>query len=288
MIFPMRPLLPLLMLVSLACSPSTHHHDAEAGADGDVETDGDAEAGADADTLEPPCPANGDFVIVAREAQPVLGASLTYLANGVGEQPEVELTGEMIEGVRTWRFDGERPTDRRIDSLVSDPSASWFGAEFPEASYAEPVQGYESQMLGVYRINDEAVSLLGLASPDDESTLVHYDPPVDVARFPLELARSWEQTTTATGVVMHIAFNAEETYRVTVDAAGEVIVPAGTFPVVRVRTELDRVAGPMSDQRVSYVWIAECWGRVALASSPAGVTDPDFDVAEQFWRLALR
>lgn len=284
----MRPLTLLPVLFLFACSPPHTASDADADtgadADADVETDGDA----DTDTIEPPCLADGDHVIEADEARPVLGASLVYLANGAGEETALEVDGEVVDGVRTWRFDGERATDRRVESIVYDPSALWFAEEFPDASYAEAVQGYETLMLGVYRATEDAITLLGLASPDDESTLVHYDPPVDVARFPLELDRSWEQTTQATGVVQHVAFNAEETYTVTADATGEVIVPAGTYPVLRVRTDLDRRAGPLSDQRVSYVWLAECWGRVASASSPAGVTEPDFDVAEQFWRLALR
>jgi len=259
--------------------------DADGDGDGDVDADGDTDGDADSDSSL--CPANGDFVIQAGEARAVLGASLTYLVNAAGSVAEVDLQGEMVDGTRTWQLDWELDDDRLVTVTVTDPASQWFADEFPDATYAELVPGFE-ESLGVYRTSDEGIELLGMASIGDESTLVHYEPAVFIARFPLEQGRRWTEESHATGSIRHIPFNADETWTVEVDAFGEVVTPAGPYPVVRVRTEVDRVAGPMSDHRINYAFIAECWGRVAYVGSTSGETEPDFGEADQVWRLTLR
>jgi hypothetical protein len=281
----------LLALLVWACSPPSSvpsdadgdgDHDPDDALDVDV-SDGD---GPDADTLL--CTGNGDGVIQVGEARPVLGASLVYLVNAEGSRPAVDVEGVIEEGRRTWIFDREAADDRRVVEEILDPADRWFAAHFPGATHASVVPGFESAV-GVYRASDEGIALLGIASTDDDSTLISYDRPIFVVRFPASVGDTWTDEARATGRVEHVAFNAVESYTVTVDAAGTVRVPAGTFPTLRVRTEMDRRdAGPFDDHRITYVWIAECWGRVAYVGSASGESDPSFSNAEDYWRLALR
>lgn len=279
----------LLLSSLVACSPS-NGNDGDADVATDADTDGSLDSGVDGDAESDSgagCRANNDGIITAAESPVVLGASLLFRVNAAGSEPSVDLAGEMVDGVLTWHFDRELAGDRVIEDVIHAVASTRVADEFPDATYASTVPGYETAV-GIYRVADEAVSLVGLASLEDDSTLVTYDPPVDVVRFPLEVGATWTTETSATGLVENIAFNATETYTVTVDAAGQVVVPAGTYPVLRVRTELDRSGGPLSDQRVSYAWVAECWGRVAYVGSLPGVTEQDFSEAEQVWRLTLR
>jgi hypothetical protein len=261
--------------------------DGDADADGDGDADGDADIDADADADSGFCPANNDSIIQAGEAVPVLGASLTYLVNGASATAPVDLVGEVVDGVTTWSFETERTGDRRVELTVLDPSTFWFGEEFADATYAEIVPGFETAA-SLYRVSDQGVELLGMASMADQTTLVTYDPPVFVIRFPAGVGRTWTEESHATGRIANIAYNADETWEIEVDAAGEVITPAGPYPVVRVRTEMDRLAGPLSDHRINYAFVAECWGRVAYVGSGEGETDPNFAEADELWRLTLR
>lgn len=289
---PSRPLFYVCLVLAWGCSPPadlSHDTDPDVGPDGEAgDGDADTDTDLDGDTTEPWCRGNQDAVIEAGEAPVVVGASLVYLVNAEGSHPAVEIEGTMVGGARLWDFATELPGDRRVEEEVLDPSRHWFGEHFPEATYASIVAGFEGAV-GVYRATEEGIALLGLASVADESTLITYDTPVFMIRFPLSVGDTWTVEARATGQVDWIAFNGIEHYTVTADAAGEVRVPGGTYPVVRVRTEMERSnAGPLADHRISYAWIAECWGRVAYVGSLSGERDPSFDVAEQYWRLALR
>lgn len=287
----MRSFWSILVPIVWSCSPSSS---SPADADGDVDRDvvdafdGDPFDGDTSDSDVPSCTGNGDDVIEAAEARAVLGAALVYLVNSEGSHPVVDLEGTIESGRRTWHFEREQAGDRRIEELVLDPTEHWFGAYFPGATHASVVPGFEAAV-GVYGTSDEGIALLGIASVADESTLVTYDRPIHVARFPIQVGDGWTDEAHATGRVEHVAFNADESFTVEVDAAGVIRVPAGTFPVVRVRTEMDRHnSGPLDDHRISYAWIAECWGRVAYVGSESGERDPSFPEAAQYWRLVLR
>ena len=284
--------LPLLTALCCFCSPSDPSRDGgaetDSDLDGDTSHDGDIADSDEPDAPEPFCRGNGDLVIERAEAVAMVGASLLYQVNATGTNPAVDLVGTVEEEIRIWDFSALLPEDARVEEVVLDPRDFWFAEHFDGASYATVVPGFDGAV-GVYRSTAEDVALLGIASLDDDSTLVIYEAPPRVVLFPLEVGRTWTEESRATGRIGHVAFNAIESYTFTVDAAGLAMVPAGTYPTVRVRTELDRHdSGPFDDHRISYAWLAECWGRIAYVGSQAGERALEFTAAEQFWRLTLR
>ena len=93
------------------------------------------------------------------------------------------------------------PEGGEIIDVTTEPlDDAWFAPEFPpDASYAvatNPTDPPSEQILGVYRVEEDAVLLLGLASREPDSPvgglLTPYDEPVMVLRFPVVLGDSWE------------------------------------------------------------------------------------------------
>jgi hypothetical protein len=84
-----------------------------------------------------------------------------------------------------------------------------------------------------------------------------------------------------------VAFADTEEYTFTADASGVVVVPAGRYPVLRVRTELTQTVGLLSTRRVAHSFMAECWGRVAQVTSRDDERRAEFEVASDYRRLAF-
>ena len=185
-----------LLLAALgACSPPVGPPDA------DAEAGADADDGGEPDGSVLPCTANGDWVIERSEAPVALGQAVALLVSS-GEVP-VDLTGTVVGGRRTWRFETELPGDRVVEEAALDPAGHWFAESFPSASYAAPVAGFPGG-LGLYAASADGIALLGIASEADDSTLVRYEPPLEVARFPLREGDHWTVTSRGTGRLARI------------------------------------------------------------------------------------
>ena len=216
---------------------------------------------------------------------------------------EVDITGEEIDGTTVWDFE-EVDGDDFVEELeIHDPDEFWFGDEFPEATYAARLSAAEDE-LGIYQVTDDALLLLGLATPhgpesDDDHTHIEYDPEIDVLSFPFEVGDTWETEVEASGEYAEVSSYSghDETYRVEVDDAGEVITPYATFDVLRVYTVREHPTSDILDpcwyniylscdvetRVVSYV--AECFGTVARVISHEDEGDEEFNDAAEVMRL---
>ena len=134
--------------------------------------------------------------------------------------------------------------------------------------------------------------LLGLASaqPDPPAgrTLLVYDAPVELLRYPIEPGTTFTaQGTITDGTFRGIPYAATDTYEVQVDAIGELRLPSLTFTQAhRVRTTLTvepALGEATSVRQVSYFF--ECFGEVARATSHPDEPDPDFGEAAEIRRL---
>lgn len=281
--------------------------DADPGADSDAGAGTGKDAGAsDSDAGRPPpplCAGNDDDRIEASELpiDPGAGVSVLYSVNRPGTTAAVpDLAGEWLDGVLVWdftAFDADR--DHVVADRLLPPEEQWFGASFPDADWAGSVDA-EGAVLGVYRLDeaDGSVALLGLASVAAGETLLRYEPPVRLYRFPIEKGDTYasldvEAVGRHEGVdyplgTLHLVHE----YRFTVDRVGEVRVPAGTFRALRIAAEVEARAENLGvpsavERRRVYYFLSECAGLVARVGSVSGDAQPDFATAAEYRRLGL-
>ncbi len=237
----------------------------------------------------PQCRGNRDSVIARSEVAFAPGLEVRYRVNPVGTLAIVSPRGTpRPDGTTAWDF-----TDRSGDTVsltLVTADTQWFASRFPGAQYAARLDP-RSPNLGVYRASDSAVELLGVAGAREaDGTLLRYDAPIALLRFPLSMGNAWTaEATTVDSMVENTPVATRDRYDVTVDARGEVRLPELTFAdALRVRVELTQrfPAGP-GRRQIQYLWMVECYGEIARMTSREGEVDPAFTMASEFRRLGL-
>ena len=243
------------------------------------------------DGVSSTCTPEGDGKIGRDEVPLQAGLKAIFrVAQGV----TVDTAGQKKSGERHWDYTKSYSGDHAEAIELQSMDGKWFKADFPDADYAMKLTG-DSEELGVFDITSDALLMLGVVSPTDESTTtnIEYDPAVKVFDFPLEEGKTWKTEATATGT--HATWSPwtpityQETYRNQVDAAGTLETPYGEFDVLRVRTVLERsqaVSGvPLGTIR-TFAFVAECFGTVATIRSKQGESKTEFDEASEIRRLS--
>ena len=108
-------------------------------------------------------------------------------------------------------------------------------------------------------------------------------------RFPIQLNDHYLVETTSSGFYNWTWTTIDETYDVTVDALGTVVVPAGSFHALRIRTNFTQHI-PLTMfwvDRIIYVYVTECFGIVTRITSQDDETENLFDEAAEFRRMTL-
>lgn len=237
------------------------------------------------------CVPNLDGMITAAEQPIQFGVPGQFRVSPKNQQVSVSTAGEDDgDGVRTWRWDGDEPSDELVDVAPHKLTDQWFVSTFPDGQFTAPLNRDASQV-GIYRKDDQALWLLGFASeqatPASKRTLARYNTPVAVFRYPIRAGRSWVSTAKLSGaVVSGLPFAGVHTYEVEVDGAGRAIVPAVSFePALRVRTRFTNrpLIGPSTtSHQVSLVF--ECFGEVARIVSDGG-EDGTGHTTGELWRF---
>jgi hypothetical protein len=253
----------------------------------------------DAGSLAPlACTPNLDGKIDADELAQRLDVEGTYLVNPPEHERSVDLAGAALpDGRRAWRFDGEDPDDGIVRLGARAVAGAWYAETFTAAAEANGfVVPYDTagRLHAVYTHSPEAVLLHGFASseadPPEGQTLFTYEPPVVVYRFPLVVGASWQtEASIKSGVVRGMPYAARETHEVSVAAAGEVALP-DLFVTHALQVRLDVKTVPMvgtPTNRRRALFLFECLGEVARATSREGEPDGDFRRASEIRRLAL-
>ncbi len=237
----------------------------------------------------PTCRGNLDGVIERSEVVFVPGVQVRYRINPSATLARVVPAGTAnADGSRSWDF-GDTSGDLVTLSLGTS-AGQWWLSQFPSAQYAAPIDPRAPE-LGVYAAMTDRVQLLGVVGPaQSDMTVVPYDPPVDILRFPLMDGATWTVDSTTRGATLHgTPVASRDHYVLTVDAHGTVTLPELTFRnALRLRVELTQTfpAGP-GTRRIQYLWMAECYGEVARMTSRDGEVDPAFTLAAEFRRLGL-
>lgn len=237
----------------------------------------------------PTCMGNRDGVIERSEMAFLLGASVIYAVNRAGTTVDpVDTAGMTTASGRVWNYSAADPQDQRVLDEVTPPTGQWWSSSYADATFAAVVDR-TTNLLGVYRVSDGALELLGTVSTEQNRTNLRFTPPVAVLRFPLRMGATWTQTVTGLGTVNYTPLTNTTVYTSRIDADGEVWTPAGRFRALRMRTDLDQSI-PLTvfrTTRRTYTFITECWGVVARVASVDNESAEEFRRASEYRRLGL-
>jgi hypothetical protein len=245
--------------------------------------------------LEPlACVPNLDGKIDAGELSETLGVSVTYIVSPAGQTRAVDLAGQVnAAGERRWDMSARGPDERAVKLIASGVAGKWYAASFPEGQFVTALD-LGGRTEGVYRRDAEAFYLLGLASreesPAEGQTLMVYEPPIALYRFPLEVGKQWVSTgVVSNGKFRGLPYAGRDTYEVRVEAVGKLLLPELTFEQalqVRTKVTIAPAVGQVAvTQQVGYLF--ECFGEVARATSQLGEQEPLFTTASEVRRLGL-
>jgi hypothetical protein len=157
----------------------------------------------------------------------------------------------------------------------------------PDWDWTEDAAG---DSLAIYAQDDDALRLLGIASATPDQTLLAYDPPVALHRFPLADGDAWTESGQVGGTLNGLPYRSEDTYEIEVDGTGALALPHLAFTQAhRVRTLVTIVpaAGGVTVTRRQVSFLFECFGEVARATSRDGETAEDFTFAAEVRRFSL-
>ena len=193
------------------------------------------------------------------------------------------------------------PDGGEVLDIATEPiDDAWFEDSFPGATYAvtvDPSVPDDEQVLGVYGVEADRVLLLGLASRDPDGptglggeVLLPYAEAPTVLRFPVELGDEWSAVALVEdGVYGGMAYTAEDTYEIRVDARGTVVTPdAEIHDALRLSVGVT-IRSPAFDpiERRELLWYRECVGEVVRAVAPDGAGDDEITRAAQLRSAAF-
>ncbi len=217
----------------------------------------------------PSCVPNRDGVLTADELPIAFDATASYYVS-TGGTFTVDLEGPV------WDLSEERAPDQVIALGPQRLGGQWYAGNYPQGQFViDAGDGLE----GIYHQDDQALWLDGTASremsPAGGRTLVIYDRPLAVLRFPLKDGDTFVSSAQHMGsTIAGLPFQGADEVTVSVTGDGRVDVPYVRFsPAFLVDTRVRRTsAGPEATRR-SYIFLFECFGEVARADSRPNSND---------------
>lgn len=261
-----------------------------AGCDGNGALPPDREPYAGVEEVPLDCIPNLDGVIEADELPLVLDTEVSYLVSPPGQLRTVDIEGEGEGTTRAWDWSVDLADDQlaRIEAFSIEDR--WYANRFPPDAFIAPFDDGSTETIS--RRDDDGLYVLGIASrepdPPTGRTLLIYDQPIPLIRFPIETGTSYSVSANVEDAVFSgIPYAARDTYDVEVSAVGELRLPTLTFTQahqVRVQLTIEPALGETTSVRqVSYFF--ECFGEVARATSQRDEPDPNFTEAAEVRRL---
>jgi hypothetical protein len=237
--------------------------------------------------LGPQCTGNNDGVIARGELAFPVGVSVNYLSNPSGTTTTVAPDGSKTGGVTQWDLTS---TAGDVHKLTLEALAGkWFAASFPGATYATTTD-LATNTLGIFRVADEGLYILGYASETPNQTLLVYDAPILSLKFPVTVGDSWVSTAhIVNGTLNNMPYAGLDTYKISIDARGTALLPFLSFDnTMRVHVDLTQtLPGGISVTRIQYLFFHECFGELGRMVSIPNEASETFSNANEFRRLAL-
>ncbi len=238
------------------------------------------------------CIPNLDGQIDSSELQPALDTPVHYLVSPAGTTRTVDLVGTVdAQGHQVWDFGSDYADDQVATITATGIEGKWYAASFPSATFVAPLDAGDT-LEGAYAYSPSAIVLLGYASRDPDGpggkTLVMYAPPIALYQFPMHVGQTYSTSGTITnGTLRGLPYAGTDTYDVSIDASGQLVLEAYTFQqVLRVRTTV--TVAPSAGQSIvtrQTSFFFECFGEVARATSQIGEQNDDFTTAAELRRL---
>jgi hypothetical protein len=230
----------------------------------------------------------GDYTVDREEFPLTAGQTAHFrIADSEAGLP-VDLAGTDCAEGKCWDLSGARDGDADAVVELMPVDGLWFADDFPGATYVSYVDR-EQGWLGVFRLTDDALQLMGTASAAEGEMKTTYDPPVDLYRFPLHPGDHWTIETSQSGYLnFGVPIFTNDTYNITAAAHGEVETPQGTFRAVQVVAQVSQ-AVPftfLGNDRIVHTFVSECFGIIARVVSEADETEVNFARASRIERLA--
>ena len=240
------------------------------------------------------CEPTLDGTITAAQLTPVLGIPVKYLVSQANTTEPVDVVGEVdSSGQRVWNWGTSLDTDATISIEATPLTGKWYAASFPGGVFVTPFDAGDT-LEAVYHSDANGIYLHGLAStvqnPPNGETLYAYTQPVTITQFPLSVGSSWVSTATVeNGMLDGLPYASTDTYEVSDDATGQLILPDVTFTQAhRIRTKV--TINPAAGEAVT-TWLVslffQCFGEVARATSQTNDTNENFTTAAQVRRFGL-
>lgn len=225
------------------------------------------------------CFPNLDNTLERSEMPTQLGRVEYLLARDV----TVDLAGNDLD------LRSEFPGQQKLGFQASELGNFWFADEFPVGSIVVSL-GADGESLGILRSNNEGIQLVGIASVDPNHTLLHYQSPIDLYRFPMRVGQSFTTQSAVTGTLAAVPYNGSDRYEVSVGDITSVDLPHLRFTHnFRVHTKVTSDSGSagvvLVHQQLSL--ISECFGEIARVVSQDNESDPNFSQAAELWRFSL-
>ncbi len=209
----------------------------------------------------PLCSANKDDKVERSEMPIAVGGKIHY---SVGTGLVVDLKGKPVSGRTQWDLTAAASDDHPVVSELL-PVPSWAASAYPGATYAALLdESYGSY--GVFRATPTALQLIGVVSLDADKIKLSYTKPVDMFRFPIAPKDSYVTDASVSGWMNYLYIYNLEEYAVDVLAAGDLVLPKLTLPVVLVKVKVSQTpyANPfLGTTRHLFMFVSECYGIVA-------------------------
>lgn len=240
------------------------------------------------------CRPNLDGRIDASEATPAIGVPVSFRVSPYGTTRTVDQLGDADStGSITWDWSADA-NDQAIARSAEALAGKWYASSFLAAGAFVADSDAAGTIEGIYTFDAAGLHLHGFASrepdPPEGRTLMVYDSPVDLLRFPIETGLSFTSTSTVeNGEFKGVPYAGTDTYQIEVDAMGRMVLPDLSLEQVhrvRSRVTFQPLWGFATTQRQT-LWMFECFGEVARATSATNEPDEDFTQAAEVRRLSL-
>ena len=247
------------------------------------EGEGEGDPGEGEGEGDPPRCSLDDGRLDVDELPVAIGIPLRYTAATDEDAAiPVDVVGSASANGTRWDFTGPVPDGAPFEVVAWALDGRWYADRFEDApafaagrgAYVAPLS---DDMEGVFEKRDGEVLLLGVASVEEDRTVVTYEPPITVLQFPLQVGATFSTETNGSGTFDFNPFYwSSDTYTSAVDASGTVETAAGPLPALRLRLEQEVIVGYLVVTQIKYSWLAPCIGVLAQVESDTGEDDPAF------------
>ncbi len=205
---------------------------------------------------------------------------------------------------QTWDLSNVMVDGIQLEVLFQTPAGTPFSASFPTANMVRSTTDSSGQdgfgvvnLFEYISVGSSEFETIGSAVQvvDLDTSFLEFNSN-DVAPLPLSFNTTWTNLSADTvGDIATFANVSYDTTDNTVDGWGTVILPIGSFECLRVRADSrfkdesyvgGQVISSFSGSSISYSWVSKDNFILAEAESEENDTNPNFTMAESFFRLS--